>query len=274
MKILLSLILLVAFVNVRGQKIEYFPAELNLQPYIANFLEPKIGFQFTAGKNDLRLDIGTSRDILHYENSEKEKFSFGADFFTYSRLRSESDFHFPVDAIDYLFGINFGYKKKISDLEFGARFRISHISTHFVDGHFDGVKREWRYGREPIVYSREFFELMPYLRFKNTRFYFGLTYIYNTTPEYFGRGIYQFGGDKFFPINAISLITPFVSYDFKLTKIHKFTGTNSFSAGIKFGSPTSSGLSILLNYFAGQNVHGQYYDLKEKFTSIGINLDI
>ncbi len=36
------------------------------------------------------------------------------DFFTFSNLRSEDNFKFPVDAIDYMFGVNFNLKKKLS----------------------------------------------------------------------------------------------------------------------------------------------------------------
>ena len=78
--------------------------------------------------------------------------------FTYTLLRGETDFHFPVDAVDYLFGVNFGYKNNFEkNKEFGARLRISHISAHFVDGHFDGSTGNWRDGQIPRVFSREFF---------------------------------------------------------------------------------------------------------------------
>ena len=109
---------------------EWFPDKLNIQPFTANVIEPKVGFEFLLAKSEIRLNVGTSRDFYNVSD-ENSALSFGADFFTYSLLRSEKDFHFPVDAIDYLFGLNAGYKIKDKDKEYGLRFRLSHISGSF-----------------------------------------------------------------------------------------------------------------------------------------------
>ena len=52
------------------------------------------------------------------------KLSFGADLFTYTLLRSQSDFHFPVDAVDYLFGVNFGYVENLRILKLGLDLEL------------------------------------------------------------------------------------------------------------------------------------------------------
>jgi hypothetical protein len=180
-------------------KVELFPDDLTIQPFIANTLEPKLGFVFQMGKNELRLDIGNSIDILRYEKCNDETFSFGADLFTYTLLRGEKNFHFPVDAVDYLFGINAAYKKVIdNENEYGARLRISHISAHFVDGHYDGVNNQWRDGHNPRVYSREFIELMPYYKINSFRAYAGFTYLFHVTPSSIQKDNYQVGFDYLF----------------------------------------------------------------------------
>ncbi|MBI2417716.1 MAG: hypothetical protein HYV28_07400 [Ignavibacteriales bacterium] len=96
-----------------------------------------MGVQFAAGANNIRLDIGNSRDILHYSAEKGVTYSFGADFFTYTKLRGENDFHFPVEAVDYLFGLNAGYKKLTTHGSYGMRFRFSHISAHLADGRYN-----------------------------------------------------------------------------------------------------------------------------------------
>ncbi|MDX9924886.1 MAG: DUF1207 domain-containing protein, partial [Ignavibacteriaceae bacterium] len=74
----------ISFLSIYGQnKSELFPSELNIQPYTANFLEPKLGFLFQLNRNELRLDIGNSLDILHVYNSNTT-LSIGADLFTYT----------------------------------------------------------------------------------------------------------------------------------------------------------------------------------------------
>ena len=133
-KNLILFLILFTSISYSQWKHELFPSDINIQPFTANFLEPKAGFLFSTDKNQLRLDISTSRDIVHWSD-ENEMISIGADVFTFTRLRSTDDFKFPVETIDYLFGFNAGYKKKIcNDNEFGFRFRLSHISAHLVDG--------------------------------------------------------------------------------------------------------------------------------------------
>lgn len=62
-------------------------------------------------EDNLRLDIGASAEIIKFEK-DKLEFSAGVDFFTFSNIRTETNFKFPVDAIDYLFGVNFNFRKK------------------------------------------------------------------------------------------------------------------------------------------------------------------
>ncbi len=159
-------LILIAFIKLNSiaqTTTEWFPAELNIQPFTAHFLEPKAGFQYLFDLEKVRIDIGTSHDIIHWK-AEDESFSFGADFFTYTRARSEDNFKFPVETVDYLFGVNGSYKSKIEQNEWGARLRFSHISAHLVDGYYDSESESWLNGREPFVYSREFFELIAYYK--------------------------------------------------------------------------------------------------------------
>lgn len=273
MKKYLVLILLITS-NLFSQKLNLFPSELNVQPFTANTLEPKLGFLFQLSKNELRLDIGNSIDIFHYQKNEKEIISFGADLFTYTLLRGENDFHFPVDAVDYLFGINGSYRIIEDNYEYGTRIRISHISAHFVDGHFDPSKDKWREGLNPRVYSREFIEFMPFIKFNSIRIYSGFTYLFHVTPSYLGKGSYQFGFDYFGSEFISKNFNPFVGYDFKLVNIDKFSANHSFVLGIKFGKTEGRGISFYFNYYSGKNIHGEYFDFNKTYSAIGINLDL
>lgn len=252
---------------------EWFPADLNIQPFTAHFLEPKAGFQYLFDLEKVRIDIGTSRDIIKW-GAEKHHFSIGADFFTYTRTRSENNFKFPVETVDYLFGVNMGYKKTLFDSEFGARLRFSHISAHLVDGYYDAGSESWLNEREPFVYSKEFFELIGYYKIYGVRFYGGITYNIHIVPDEIKKGMLQMGFDYFSESFRTDLFIPFLAYDFKLTGIDRYSGNNIISAGIKFGEPTSRGFSILVSYFSGKSVHGEFYNLNESYATIGINLDI
>ncbi|MEJ5262231.1 MAG: DUF1207 domain-containing protein [Ignavibacterium sp.] len=269
--ILISLFLL-ASNYIQAQNV-WFPKELNIQPFTANFLEPKAGFLFNTSDNKIRLDIGASQDILHIIN-ETEIISFGADLFTFTRLRSEKDFHFPVETIDYLFGLNASYKKSFCMNEAGFRFRFSHISAHLVDGQFDKGTNQWRDNRLPQVYSREFIELFPFIRLYDLRFYLGLTYIFHSSPKEIKKGIFQVGGDYFVTALKTQWFIPFVAYDFKLSGKEKYVGNNFINFGVKFGEFNKKGFSIYYSYISGKSVHGEYFDLNENYSSIGFNLDL
>ena len=269
--ILLFLVIIFSTNSFPQHKLNWFPAGTNIQPFTANFLEPRAGFAFEAGGKKIRLDISRSTDILRMEN-DNSVLSFGIDLFTFTRLRSESEFHFPVETIDYLFGLNSGYKITDRKSEYGFRFRLSHISAHFVDGQYDYKINFWRNGRTAVVYTREFIELFPFYRYESLRLYAGLTYLFHRKPVDVGRGIYQAGFDYFY--TKFDNIYPYVAYDFKLEKINKFSGSNIITAGIKFGNYKSRGLSLAITYFAGKSIHGEYYDLNESYTTIGFNLDL
>lgn len=252
---------------------EWFPSNLNIQPFTAHFLEPKAGFHYLFDLEKVRIDIGTSHDIIYWK-AETESFSFGADFFTYTRARSENNFKFPVETVDYLFGLNGSYKNKSEKNEWGARLRFSHISAHLVDGYYDSESGSWLDGSEPFVYSREFFELIGYYKIYDIRIYGGVTYNIHIVPDEIKKGMFQVGFDYYATQIGTSLFTPFVAYDFKLTGIDEYSGNNIIAMGIKFGHPESRGFSILASYFSGKSVHGEFYDINESYFTLGINLDI
>jgi hypothetical protein len=273
-RIFIFLFLTACFIQLKAQNtVELFPGNLTIQPFTANILEPKLGFLFHSSENEVRLDIGNSLDIIRIDNCGST-FAFGADLFTYTRLRKEENFHFPVDAVDYLFGINFSYKIDLDEIEAGARLRLSHISAHMVDGHYENTLNIWRDNQNPRVYSREFLELMPYVRFNNLRIYTGFTYIFHIDPEYLKKDNYHFGFDYFVPAKLFGTIRPFFGYDLKLIHPDSYTANNSFIAGLKFGNKFGRGLSLYYQYYSGYSIHGEYFDKKVDYSAIGINLDL
>jgi len=252
---------------------EWFPSSLNIQPFTANFLEPRVGISYLFGQRNLRLDVGHSSDVV-WIKTDNSNFSVGADFFTFTRIREAEEFHFPVEAIDYFFGMNAGYKVWNGKNEYGIRFRASHISAHLADGRFIKGPNTWINNQFPRVYSREFIELFPYYRFNTLRVYLGLTIIVHVKPQWVGNGIYQAGFDYFLTDLINNSITPFISYDFKINHVQKFAGNNIISAGVKFGHHTSEGISVMLSYYSGKSIHGEFFEYNEDYFSAGINIEL
>jgi len=274
-KLVIFSVVILFTINSEAQwKKEWFPSGLNIQPFTANFIEPRGGSMIGLDGNRLRLDIGTSKDIFRMRSGE-ETISFGADIFTYTRLRSQNGFKFPVETVDYLFGINTGFKIVNDGTEYGVRFRFSHISAHLVDGRYSNQSNSWMNNRKPITFSKEFFELFPYYRLHGFRVYTGISYIIHILPVRINRGIYQLGFDYYILPLGCESFTPFIAYDFKLNGIDDvYSGNNIIKLGIKFGNPFASCFSIMFSYISGKSVHGEFYDLNENYTNIGFNLDL
>jgi hypothetical protein len=130
---------------------------LNILPPYAGKYEARIGGSTEPGRSRLRLDIGASADLVKF-GGYYSRFGWGAlgvDFFTWTRLRDAGGFKFPVEAVDYYFGINTTFGD-ITDLGLESRVRIAHISAHLVDGDPSFSTTTARY----MTYSREFIDVM------------------------------------------------------------------------------------------------------------------
>ncbi len=159
-KFIVSILCMFNFLVSQEKGFSFYSGPLLFKPLIANTFEPRVGLIRNISTNRLRLDIGNSVDLVQYRyENQKQLLTIGSDFFTYTMLVGERDFHFPVIAVDYLFGFNANFKDTLECGVLSSRVRLSHISAHFVDGHFDNTAAAWKDGRNPRVYSREFFDL-------------------------------------------------------------------------------------------------------------------
>lgn len=258
-----------------GEGWKWLQGGLTFRPAAASVFEPRVGFIFYGDRNNIRLDIGSGIDLLSraYRGGN---LALGAEFFTYTLLESWANMHFPVIVSDYFFGVNLSYSKATGSAIFSWRLRFTHISAHFVDGQYDSGTGAWRNGIEPIVYSREFFELLlSHQRNGSTvhRWYGGPQYIINITPEGPGRFALQGGYEIFLP-TYLRFVTPYAAYDFRLIEIGDWNINHSIQAGVKFGHRFGRGLDIFLSYYDGFNVHGQFFDETISYWGFGFNVQI
>jgi Protein of unknown function (DUF1207) len=257
--------------------IEFLSSGLNFSPLIANTFEPRVGFVFQAGNSDLRLDIGNSIDLLAFNAlaSSGDKLVFGADFFTWTALRQDENFHFPVDAVDYLFGLNFSYSYPMGNAHvLESRLRWSHISAHLVDGRFQKESMSWREGQLPRVYSREYFELIVAYNIDNfLRPYAGLSYVYHIDPADLGKEVAQIGFEATLPHNSDDRIHPYLAYDLRLLKISEYSAAHSAQIGIKFGHWYGRGLNLFIALYNGMSYHGEYHDARISYWGPGLTID-
>ena len=203
-----------------------------------------------------------------FENP-KQLLTIGSDFFTYTLLRGEKNFHFPVDAVDYLFGFNVNYVDSLDDGILSSRLRLSHISAHFVDGHYNGTTGNWKDGLNPRVYSREFFDLtVSYEPSSNLRFAIGTVYLWHldptTLPKFSG-----YAGTEYHH-SLFSIFQGYAAYLFTATGLRP---RHEFQAGTKIGNWNGRGTKIFFVYYSGNSIHGEYHDRNDEYSGVGFNID-
>ncbi|NUN69871.1 MAG: DUF1207 domain-containing protein [Bacteroidetes bacterium] len=263
------LLILPLTANERG--FSFTNAPLQFMPLTANTFEPRVGLIWHANDNRLRLDIGNSIDLIQYHtDAPGARFTIGSDFFTYTLLSGEKNFHFPVDAVDYLFGFNASYADTLRNGVLSSRLRLSHISAHFVDGHFNGSTGTWKDGLNPRVYSREFFDwTIAFAPQSNIRGYVGLYYLWHVDPTTLPQWMVYAGGEYSQPITTV--LHGYTAYQFTATGL---LPRHEFQAGVKLGDWTGRGTKFFFVLHRGNSIHGEYHDITDAYSGFGFNIDL
>jgi hypothetical protein len=144
-----------------------------------SFLEPNqlaAGFDFKP--KWYRLEMGYGGEIMR-----SGLVSVGAEGLVWSGLAAYKDFRFPVQTADYFFGLYSVFPIQIWGENFDPlrmRFRLSHISSHLVDG-APAIT-----GGSSSEYSREFASLeteFDRAEKNNFRLSFGLKYVFHQVTD-------------------------------------------------------------------------------------------
>jgi len=235
---------------------------------IANPLEARIGLIIQPAVKRLRLDIGASVDIAEiFRDSSSGWMRMGADFMTYTRLRSDGNFKFPVETSDYYFGINGSWQAPQSPLQ--LRLRIAHISSHLVDGMADTSGTF--VGRKPFVYSREFAELLVGWTIGYVRPYAGATFVWARQPRSSDPIIPQAGFDIRVPITETLQLRG--GYDWKLIGING-TYVTAQAAQLGVFADIWNGRGLLLSAYGynGRSMHGMFFDTADSYIGVGFQV--
>lgn len=253
-------------------------------PYAGKY-EARIGGWRESENDKLRLDIGGSVDIVRYGERGKTRdvFSAGADFFTWTRLRAAGGFKFPVEAVDYYFGINGAWRSEShTGIPFNLRLRLAHISAHLVDGDPSFTSPQQEY----ITYSREFLDLTVGFDGREMlgidraarglmviRPYAGAQWLFHTIPDTLGVVTPYAGLDlSWQPGPALPLTFRF-GYEARLNTELEPVGEHQARFGVKIGDADSRGVILEGSYYSGRSHYGQHFSSREKFFSLGFAVE-
>jgi hypothetical protein len=225
-----------------------------------------VGTLFMPGPKHLRLDIGYRWNVtsIALGDSTIAPLIIDSDFFTLTQLRSEGNLKFPVETVDYWFGLGAHWKHN----EWEMRLRLAHVSTHLVDGlaNADGTFEQ----QKPFVYSREFVELMAGPRWGIVRPYVGLTYVWSTQPVNVGRLIPQVGCDLRLPTPYGQIVA---GIDARRTVFNEVASVASvLQAGFNLGGGQGASTSISIMRYDGRSVHGMFANRFDHYWALAIQV--
>ncbi len=260
------LIIAVFFVilQVKAHSVE----NLLFKPLTANTFEPRTGCFYQFSEVKLRLDIGASFDILSLSKTEDSEYRLGADFFTYTRLRSQKNFKFPVETSDYFFGINHSAKTRLFGEDFYYRIRLAHISSHLVDGYSsDSI-----FWKQPFVYSREFVTASgAFYIFEGFRAYLTLKYVFSMQHDDAEPLIPSIGFD--FSKKLSEIISFDGGYEFKIVGFDsEYFGINTAQMGITAKVSEFAGIFLGIYAFSGKSMHGMFYNQRDEYFGFGFQI--
>ena len=260
----------------------FLPGRTSFNPLTANYVEPRVGLRKEIATSRLKLDIGSTFDLLEYAftDSRMKTIRLGVDFFTYALTTNAEGLRLQVDAVDGIFGGHVVYQDIKPQATLSVRLRLLHLSAHFVDGHFNTMSRGWTDGRPPIPYTRDFGELTCSYSWNvegaTVRLYSGISYATLVRPV----EIKRFGsihGVEFHTALGSALGNPFIIFladNLTLAGVPTYVGTNNLEFGVKFGGWNDRGVKVFLSHYGGMEIFSQYYNVRRDQWGVGFSLDV
>lgn len=228
---------------------------------IANPFEGRIQVFASPDARALRFDIGAS-PVMYARDST---LTIRSDFFTLSRMRSAEAMKFPVETIDYWFGLSAAWASR--ELPISMRLRLAHVSAHFVDG------TRWPFTADSTVpiYSREFAELLIAAKTDPMRFYGGVTFIWSNHNPEFARVIPQIGVE--YTHCFTSSMSVVAAYDGKLVGYRGVTlPQHCAQVGFLYRHRTDIEGGLMVYRYSGRSIHGMFAQDRDDYWAVGLRL--
>jgi hypothetical protein len=262
--------------------VTFLPGKLLFCPAAANYQEPRVGVRKEVGSSRLKLDIGSSIDLLGYRSDSADAdLRLGIDFFTYALTTSSEGHRLQVDAVDGYFGGHVAFVSGTERRRPGLRLRILHQSGHLIDGHWDSGTGQWKDGKEPIPYTRNSVEVTGSCTWSGEALaftaYAGVGYSILVRPEDLAPWATLQGVE----LRTTGLVgpvfgKPFILYaadHLAVSGIPTYYGSNNLEWGAKFGPWEGTGIKLYASWYSGLDVFSQYYFVRRNGWGVGIAFD-
>ncbi len=226
-----------------------------------SFLEPnRFGISYDDTPERVLLEAGYGSDFLGFGRTR-----VGAEILVWSGLKTLEGFRFPVETADYFFGLY-----SVSPLWVGMiknfiqlRTRLSHISSHYVDGTTDSVV-----GGSSSKFSREFvsLEALATNRRRTLTASVGIKYVFHQVNKY--EPTFQFPIAVDYRVLRLGKKNDFILY----ASAAAGPSLPTYAGGIAFERQTfeDQALKIFAEYHSGHSRYGVDGDKNEAGFQVGI----
>jgi len=233
---------------------EFLPQAPLLERTVMDQEDHRNAFRYTSQKQ-VEIDVGVSFALWQ---SNHKNLLLGIEGGAQFLLRAEGA-RLPLESSDGIFGIF--VEGKIQNLLWQLRFK--HVSAHLSDGLFNK--------RQPINYSLENLALKFLWAQKYFRPYLAVHCLTNSIPSRPSFN-YQVGWEfRFFESFFSDLyLLPSWGVDLKVNSANEFTFKTILALAMKSSHNPQRQWVFTLNYQAGQNPRGQFYQEKLSQYSLGI----
>lgn len=247
----------------------WFPSGTLFMPLVANHEEPRMGLSQEIGNTRMKVAIGNALDVYEYRTGT-DTLRASALFFAYALANDYRGYRLKIDAADGFFGIGFSY---ITASRWSVRFRILHLSAHLVDGHYNDAQGQWRDGKLPFPFSRNYGEVVGAYQWNisgyTLRPYAGIAYAPIVKPVAIRKWSVLAGWEAHGP----GTTHLYLAHHFTLMGTPTVIGSNTVEAGIKFGRWNGRGLRLFLTYQNGWDNFGEYYNVRREAVAGGFAFD-
>jgi hypothetical protein len=186
-----------------------------------------------------------------------------------------------IDAVDGFFGGHVLFTSANDISRWHLRLRILHVSAHFIDGHYDNATGQWKDGREPVPFTRDFGEIVASYSVKirdiTLMAYSGISYATLVRPTDVQR-IATLQGVELHSSELVGQalgrpVNIFIADNVSFIGVPSYVGTNNLEFGVKFGDWNSAGLRLYGSYYTGLDVFSQYYNVRRENWGLGFAFD-
>ncbi|MDB6097099.1 MAG: hypothetical protein JWM09_1377 [Francisellaceae bacterium] len=216
---------------------------------------PNFGASFPVYRNTLAID----------DNTLEWEFGIQGGLFAIMDIGEK-----PSSLInaDYYISLPISFRKDA----WSALVRIYHLSSHLGD---EFMLTPQGKDTTRINLSYEGIEgILSYNFNKGFRVYGGLGYIVHKDPHYIKPLKFQLGSEYRYP-NALfnGKLRPVMGLDLKVEELNKWYPGISYKIGMQLENSTfiSSEIQIMLEFYSGKSIHGQFFNDKIRYMGLGIH---